>query len=91
MESVSFRQYHSPEASPEALVVAAKELGDPAYLEQARKMASAMLRRSRHAGHYDLGWEKVPYLASFHQGMSGIGYEFMRLAAPASFPSLLLW
>jgi len=38
-----------------------------------------------------LGWKKAPYLASFHQGMAGIGYEFLRLAAPDSLPSLLLW
>jgi lantibiotic modifying enzyme len=38
-----------------------------------------------------LGWKKAPYLASFHQGMAGIGYEYLRLAAPASLPSLLLW
>jgi type 2 lantibiotic biosynthesis protein LanM len=75
----------------ETLVVADKELGDPAYLQQARKMASAILRRSREEGSYALGWKKAPYLPAFHQGMSGIGYEFLRLAAPASLPSLLLW
>jgi type 2 lantibiotic biosynthesis protein LanM len=75
----------------EALVVAAKEFGDPAYLHEARKMASSVLRRSRQEGKYALGWKKAPYLASFHQGMAGIGYEFLRLAAPASLPSLLLW
>jgi len=75
----------------ETLVVAAQGLGDPVYLQEARKMGSTLLRRSQARGHYDLGWEKVPYLASFHQGMSGIGYEFLRLAAPGSLPSLLLW
>jgi len=34
---------------------------------------------------------ETPYLASFHQGMAAIGYEFLRLATPASLPSLLLW
>ena len=75
----------------EALVVAAKELGDPAYLEDARKMASSILRRSRQGGSYALGWKKTPFLASFYQGLAGIGYEYLRLAAPASLPSLLLW
>jgi lantibiotic modifying enzyme len=75
----------------EVLVVAAKELGDPAYLQQAQKMASSILRRSRKRGSYALAWKKAPYLASFHQGMAGIGYEFLRLAAPPSWPSLLLW
>ena len=75
----------------ETLVVAAKELGDPAYLEEAQKMASSILRRSRQVGSYALGWKKAPFLASFHQGMSGIGYQYLRLAAPASLPSLLLW
>jgi len=75
----------------ETLVVAAKELGDPAYLQEARKMGSTILRRSQPPGSYSLGWKKAPYLASFHQGMAGIGYEYLRLAAPASLPSLLLW
>ena len=75
----------------ETLVVAAKMLGDPAYLQHAQEMASSILRRSRREGSYALGWKKAPYLASFHQGMAGIGYEYLRLAAPASLPSLLLW
>jgi len=75
----------------EALMVAAKELGDPAYLQQAHKMASSILQRSGHTGTYALGWKRAPYLASFHRGMAGIGYEFLRLACPASLPSLLLW
>jgi len=75
----------------EVLVVAAKELGDPACLQEAKKMASSVLRRSRECGSYALGWKKAPYLASFHQGMAGIGYEFLRLASPTSLPSLLLW
>jgi type 2 lantibiotic biosynthesis protein LanM len=75
----------------EALVVAAKELGDPAYLQEARKMGSTILRRSQAPASYALGWKKAPFLASFHQGMAGIGYEYLRLAAPASLPSVLLW
>jgi lantibiotic modifying enzyme len=75
----------------ETLAVAAKELGDTAYLKQAQMMASTVLRRSQPPGSYALGWKKAPYLASFHQGMAGIGYEYLRLAAPATLPSLLLW
>lgn len=75
----------------ETLLVAAQVLGDPAYLQVAQKMASTVLRRSQPPGSYALGWKKAPYLASFHQGMAGIGYEYLRLAAPASLPSLLLW
>ena len=75
----------------ETLVVAAKMLGDPAYLQHAQEMASSILRRSQREGSYALGWKKAPYLASFHQGMAGIGYEYLRLAAPAALPSLLLW
>ena len=75
----------------EVFVVAAKELGDPAYLQEARTMGSTILRRSQPPGSYARGWKKAPFLASFHQGMAGIGYEFLRLAAPDSLPSLLLW
>jgi type 2 lantibiotic biosynthesis protein LanM len=75
----------------ETLVVAAKELGDPVYLQEARRMGSTILRRSQPPAGYALGWKKAPFLASFHQGMAGIGYEYLRLAAPDSLPSLLLW
>jgi len=75
----------------DVFVVAAKELGDLVYLQEAQKMASSILRRSRPAGSYALGLKKAPCLAAFHSGMSGIGYEFLRLAAPGSLPSLLLW
>jgi lantibiotic modifying enzyme len=75
----------------ETLVVAAKWMADPAYLQEARRMGSTILRRSQAPGSYSLKWKRSPYLASFHQGMSGIGYEYLRLAAPDSLPSLLLW
>lgn len=75
----------------EVFVVAAKELGDPSYLQEAQKIASSVLRHSRQGASYALGWKNAPYLASFHQGMSGIGYEFLRLASPDSLPSLLIW
>ena len=74
----------------EAFLVAAQKLGDIDKLREAQTMASAVLRRAQPSGKYLLGWKKVPFLASFHQGMSGIGYEFLRLANPA-LPSLLLW
>jgi type 2 lantibiotic biosynthesis protein LanM len=75
----------------ETLLVAARALNYPAYLQEAQTLASYTLRRSRQGGSYALGWKRAPFLASFHQGMSGIGYEYLRLAAPTSFPSLLLW
>jgi type 2 lantibiotic biosynthesis protein LanM len=74
----------------EAFVVAAQKLGNLDYLREARTMASTVLRRAQPSGKYLLGWKKVPFLAGFHQGMSGIGYEFLRLANP-ELPSLLLW
>jgi hypothetical protein len=70
--------------------VASKELRDSVFLQSAHKLASLVLRRSREMGRYALGQKKTPYVASFHQEMSGIGYEFLRLASPASLPSLLL-
>ena len=75
----------------ETMVVAAKELRRPQLLTGGRTVASAVLKHSRPPGKYDLGWKKSPYLVSFHQGMSGIGYEYLRLAAPTALPSLLLW
>lgn len=75
----------------EVLLVAARELCEPAYLHEAQKVGSTVLRRSQPNGSYALGWKKAPFLASFHQGMAGIGYQYLRLAAPDSMPSLLLW
>jgi type 2 lantibiotic biosynthesis protein LanM len=75
----------------ETLVVASKELDDEAYLEEAQRVASSILRRSQTLKSYQLGWKRAPFLAAFHQGMSGIGYEYLRLSFPDSLPSLLLW
>jgi len=44
----------------ETLVVAAKELDDSAYQQQAQEMASSILRRSGQVGSYALGWKKAP-------------------------------
>jgi hypothetical protein len=42
-------------------------------------------------GRHTLGWKKAPYLAGVTWGCPGMGYEYLRLAAPRSLRSLLLW
>lgn len=75
----------------ETLLVAARELGDPVYLHEARQWGTTVLHRTRPPGTYALGQPNAPLHASFHQGLSGIGYEFLRLADPLALPSILLW
>ena len=75
----------------ETLLVAGRKLGMEEFAKQAANLAEAVLERARRRHQYSLGWDQGPYLAPFHQGASGIGYQFLRLAHPDKFPSVLLW
>lgn len=75
----------------ETLLVAARKLNRPEYLDAARLLANRVVSRADRAGKYQLGWDAGPYIPSFHQGMAGIGYQFLRLSRPDLFPSILLW
>jgi len=71
------------------LLTAAQKLDESAWRNKAVELASSVIQRARTSGHYAMGSRQ--YSCSFHQGMAGIGYQLLRLARPAQFPSVLLW
>jgi type 2 lantibiotic biosynthesis protein LanM len=65
------------------------EAGDP---ERAAWEASQIVKAARERGHYRLNWNEQYFWSSFHHGMSGIGYQLLRIAEPAlGLPSVLRW
>jgi type 2 lantibiotic biosynthesis protein LanM len=80
----------------ETLVVAARRLEQPALLRAARQRASQILALADHAGGFELiagvpPPESGPFMPGLFTGISGIGYELLRLAHPDRFPSVLLF
>ncbi|HEY6969082.1 MAG TPA: lanthionine synthetase LanC family protein [Candidatus Angelobacter sp.] len=64
---------------------------DELYDRRARLLAGFILRRARARGNYGMGIGSDQDNLSFHQGISGIGYQWLRLADPILVPSVLLW
>lgn len=76
----------------EVLLVAAQKLSRPELLKTAQKQATWLVT-ARQTGGFHL-FPNLPrdvYNPGFFQGTAGIGYELLRLAHPALFPSVLLW
>ena len=74
-----------------ALSEAATLLGSQELADRAAIINSQVLCKARaNNGRYSLGWgnELVP---SFHQGLSGIGYHYLRAGADTNLPDLLSW
>ncbi|HEX2916146.1 MAG TPA: type 2 lanthipeptide synthetase LanM family protein [Chloroflexia bacterium] len=72
------------------MIEASLRLKRPELLQSARERAAAILGR---AGGFQLSGPHPLHLVSpgFFQGLSGIGYELLRLVAPEKFSSILLW
>jgi lantibiotic modifying enzyme len=61
---------------------------DPAALE----LASGVLAKSHRAGGYSTSGKPGQFFdPSFFQGLSGIGYELLRIAHPDRLPGVLSW
>jgi lantibiotic modifying enzyme len=75
----------------EALFLGGRILSMPEYEKQALSLTQRAVDRARATGHYGLGWDSGLYIPSFHQGMSGIGYQLLRFAEPEQIPCALLW
>ena len=75
----------------DVLLTAGMRLGRSEYVEHAMTVTSTVVDRARSAGHYLIGWDKSAFVSSFHQGMSGVGYQLLRTARPDTFHSVLLW
>ncbi|WP_437664953.1 type 2 lanthipeptide synthetase LanM family protein [Sorangium sp. So ce1182] len=74
----------------ELLLAAARATARADLEELALRRASAVVRRARAAGYRCSGCEgRGLFDPSFFQGLSGIGYQLLRLAYPSRLPSVL--
>jgi lantibiotic modifying enzyme len=73
------------------LIEASLLLDRPDLLEEARRKAGAVIARKRRNGHYLLhaGEGRALSNPSFFQGIAGVGYTFLRCAAPGEIRSVL--
>jgi len=70
----------------ELLLTAARAIGDRGLEELALRQASAVVRGARAGSYRCSGFDP-----SFFQGLSGIGYQLLRVAFPGRVPSVLVW
>ncbi|HJQ27219.1 MAG TPA: type 2 lanthipeptide synthetase LanM family protein [Blastocatellia bacterium] len=61
--------------------------------DRAATLASAVVERSRQSGGYKLSGQSGQdfFDPSFFQGISGIGYQLLRIAHPEQLPCVLVW
>jgi type 2 lantibiotic biosynthesis protein LanM len=77
----------------DSLVEDSLRIGCSDSLVAARRLAGWSMLRAQRQGGYRLH-PNLPagaFLPGFWEGISGIGYEFLRVARPGEFPSVLLW
>jgi type 2 lantibiotic biosynthesis protein LanM len=77
----------------EFLLASSQRLQRPELLMTAQRHASTLVQRATQLGHFRLlaGLPRHASNPGLFQGYAGIGYELLRLAAPESIPSVLLW
>jgi len=77
----------------ETLLVAAQTLNCPHLLTAAHQATAVVLEKARSQGTFTLFLHGSSQTMNpgFFQGLSGIGYQLLRLAYPDQLPSVLLW
>ena len=76
----------------EVLFSVGHRLGQRDTVTAAYDLATQVVQRARQAGHFRLsstGFEYRVFDSGFFRGLSGIGYQLLRMAAPARLPSVL--
>ncbi|MBD2338899.1 type 2 lantipeptide synthetase LanM [Calothrix sp. FACHB-156] len=75
----------------ELFILASQKLGNQEWLNTAIKQAALVIERAKLNGEYYFSSHsyKSAYSPSFFRGDAGIGYQLLRLAFPASLPSVL--
>lgn len=76
----------------DVMLTAARWLGDAHLAKRSRQLAADVLRRCLRRGHVALSSSGFTYVVSrpgFFQGLSGVGYHFLRQASPDALPSVL--
>ena len=74
----------------ELLLYSGRRLGRPKLCEDARMIGARVVAGALARGSYALRMDDG-YCPGFFQGISGVGYQLMRLVEPAVLPSVLLW
>jgi lantibiotic modifying enzyme len=76
----------------ELLLCAYQKLGDHDALDTARILIDRVLRRAEARGRFELSAARGTdnFAPSLFQGIAGVGYSLLRLAAPEEIPCLLL-
>lgn len=75
----------------EFLLTAGQRLRRAELIDQARRLAVSLSVRAIERGGFALEGAETDLHPGFFRGLSGIGYQLLRLAAPAKLPSVLLW
>ncbi len=77
----------------ELLLLAARDRGDAALEVEARRRAAIVLRRAAQHDGYTLNLGTAGGLAApgLFQGLSGVGHQCLRIAAPEAVPSILIF
>jgi lantibiotic modifying enzyme len=76
----------------DVLFTAGRQLGRQATIDAAAALAATVEDQALARGYFQFvsfGSEYVVFEPGFFQGMAGIGYQLLRLAAPARLPSIL--
>lgn len=73
----------------DTLVEAGLRLGRSDMLDRARRITAQIVTRAKARNAYSIGHQDTFYIPSFFQGMSGIGYQLLRMYAPSKFESPL--
>ncbi len=75
----------------EVLLTAGTELDRADAVDRARALALRVVDRARRRGHFRLSGAGTDYRVfdpGFFQGLSGIGYQLLRMARPSDLPSV---
>ena len=76
----------------ETLLTVGLRTGEPGFVEAGRGIALGVAGRVLEQGRRGartVDYEAGAFRPGFFQGLSGIGYQFLRTAAPEQFPSIL--
>ena len=75
----------------ELLLAAGVQLKRNDLIRIARQQACFLMERSVETGGIALDGAEAGLQPGFFRGISGVGYELLRLTDPATLPSVLLW
>ncbi len=77
----------------ETLLVASEKLNRPDLLDFVLSLTTQIIQKAQINNKYNLFSPPLPFYQNpgFYQGITGIGYQILRIAYPNLLPSILLW